>query len=66
VTALCSCDKQRYPTRKAAKRVARRRHPGEALRVYPCPAVPGLFHVGHLSRDVIAGRVGRDVYGGTA
>lgn len=65
--ALCSaCGKKTWRSRKAARRAARRAHPGRAglLDEYPCPAgTPsgdGVgWHYGHLRQAVRAGSAAR-------
>jgi hypothetical protein len=57
------CGKQLYKTRGAAKAVCRL-FPGEHKTPYNCPVMEQYFHVGGLSRDVIAGTYSRDdIYG---
>lgn len=57
-----SCSKDTYESRKGAKVAAKVNHPGERLAAYECLAHPGVWHYGHLRSDVVAGRVGRQVY----
>lgn len=61
-TVRCpDCGKCRYPTRADAKRVAKRRHPGEHLAPYRCGA---FWHLGHLPAAAVYGSKGRgEVYG---
>ena len=56
------CGKVRYVTRKDAKK-ERRRFRGSGMNVYPCPASPAFFHLGHLPPAVIHGLIGRDQIG---
>jgi len=44
-TSLCpTCGKRCFPTRRAAKKAARRWFPNETLRPYQCD---GVWHIGH-------------------
>lgn len=48
------CRKILHRSRRAARRVAKRQHPGKRLTAYPCPVSDG-WHNGHLppgGRDV--------------
>lgn len=56
---LCTCGKQRYPSRRTAKAAARLRHPGDRLAAYRCGP---FWHVGHLSETVTRGFLARDDY----
>lgn len=64
------CGKHAYSSRKAARRAARvverKQRPEDRgkghLSVYPCPHDPEVFHYGHLAVDIVAGKVGREVY----
>lgn len=51
------CGKRRYPTRRVARRQARRLYPGDRLSAYPCGT---FWHVGHLPDSVKAGEETRD------
>lgn len=52
-----TCGKVRYLTRDAAKKVARRfRHRKGRLNAYQCG---NFWHLGHLPKDVTAGRMSR-------
>jgi len=55
-----ACRKLLYPSRKAARKVARehRDHKNE----YPCPVNSAMFHVGGLPESVIRGEVTRGEY----
>lgn len=59
----CStCRKILWPSRKAAKAAARRRHPGEHMSTYACPN--GGYHYGHLAEPIVAGDATRaELYG---
>jgi hypothetical protein len=50
-------DKNRYASRKAAKRAAKMRNPGERKTAYRCTVYPGNWHYGSLnySRDTYRG-----------
>lgn len=59
-THQCPCGKRAYPVRAAAKRVAKRLNSGAG--VYRCRVVAGddrPFHVGHLPRNVVKGKISR-------
>lgn len=43
-----TCRKRTYDRRKRARRAARINHPGDHLRAYRCPRLPGFWHIGHL------------------
>jgi hypothetical protein len=57
------CDahgKRLYASRKAAKRHARRAHPGANLSAYECDATHGSYwHLGNLPQAVVSGQVSR-------
>lgn len=57
------CRKRAYLSRKMA-RIARSRMRGDPghLNAYPCPRLPGYWHLGNLSPDVISGTTARDDY----
>jgi hypothetical protein len=44
--------KRSWPTREWADEVWARQHDRETLRVYECPAQPGFWHLGHISRPI--------------
>lgn len=44
----CACGKRSYPTRKAARRTYRSKHPDGGLNAYQCHLNPGVWHYGHL------------------
>ena len=46
------CGKRCYGSRSAAKRMLKRRFPGERMSVYKCG---DFYHLGHLPGRVIAG-----------
>jgi hypothetical protein len=48
-----------WPTRRHAKKVARRVNPGEHMSAYRCASC-GAFHVGHLPAGVARGTYSRD------
>ncbi len=50
------CGKLRFLTRKDARAFARSRFPNAHMNAYMCG---GYFHIGHLSRAVLAGRASR-------
>lgn len=56
------CGKGAYPTRKGARAASKANHPQERMTAYECPSMDGVWHYGHLRADVVAGRVGREVY----
>jgi hypothetical protein len=60
---LCTCEvhgKLSFESRKLARLHARRVHPGDhRLNAYECDATPGLWHLGHLPRVVVRGRIDR-------
>ena len=45
------CGKYRYFNRKAARRAARRYHPGDSMSVYRCG---DFWHIGHTPWDIKA------------
>ena len=59
------CGKQTYSSRKRAKLAIRQIHPGDStIAAYQCTQAlkagfPGLWHVGHLFTEVVAGEMGR-------
>jgi len=53
------CNKKLYNSRAAARRAAKRFHRGEHLSPYPCDFNKGLWHIGHLTRSIIAGATRR-------
>jgi hypothetical protein len=53
----CPCGKRAYRTRKAARKAARRHD--QQVRTYQCLTDPSVYHVGHLHKDVTAGKVSR-------
>lgn len=59
---LCTCEvhgKLSFVSRKRARLHARRVHPGRGLSAYQCDAVAGHWHLGHLPRVVVKGRIDR-------
>jgi hypothetical protein len=44
--------KRSWPTREWADEVWGRQHDRGILRVYECPAQPGFWHLGHISRPI--------------
>jgi hypothetical protein len=52
------CGKRRYTSKRSAKSAAER--VDRRMRAYRCGA---YWHVGHLSKHVIRGRIGRDDLG---
>lgn len=57
------CGKFSYGSRGNAKRAIRNLHPSDISKMaaYRCPEGLG-FHIGHLSDQVKAGSIGREVY----
>jgi hypothetical protein len=55
----CSCGKLRYASRKDARAVARKAHPGEHMSAYECG---GYFHIGHIPGAIKNGWVDRRNY----
>lgn len=53
------CWKQLYADRKSARQVCRLHH-GRHKTVFHCPVQPSFYHIGELSRSVIAGYNVRD------
>lgn len=49
-----------YPTRKAAKRAARRQRQYGRMPPYRCESDNGYWHIGHLDPKVIRGTLTRD------
>ena len=47
------CQKKLYTDRKSAKHVARQHHPRKGT--YPCPDMPGMWHVGQLADPIKQG-----------
>ncbi|WP_409186697.1 hypothetical protein F9C11_21650 [Amycolatopsis sp. VS8301801F10] len=45
------CEKKTWPSRRAARRAAKRHHPGHVLNAYPCPHQHVGWHYGHLRPD---------------
>ncbi len=54
----CECGKAVFLSRKEAKR-ALSQFPGSDCRVYECTLTPGVFHWGHLPRQVVRGEIAR-------
>lgn len=54
VSGVCSHGKRLYPSRKLARKAARRAR-GHHLREYRCSDVEGYWHIGHLPRVVMDG-----------
>lgn len=52
--------KRKYGSKKQAKRAARANHPGEHMNAWQCQAC-GHYHLGHLPRTVLQGRVPRSI-----
>lgn len=50
------CGKNRFRTRKAARRFIKARHQGEQMYVYSCGE---FFHIGHKIQDVVEGKISR-------
>lgn len=50
--ACAECGKQRYRSRTAARKAARRLYPGEALRAYQCGE---YWHIGHTPQWKLRG-----------
>ena len=61
LTACASCGKLHYPSRKAARKAARRKHPGERLSAYQACGGYG-WHIGHLPGAVVHGVFDRDQF----
>ncbi|TDC33119.1 hypothetical protein [Micromonospora sp. KC213] len=61
------CDghqKRLYGSRNDAKGAIRRQH-DKGMRAYLCELVAGHWHIGHLPKDVLKGRVtAAEIYGG--
>lgn len=51
--------KNLYRSRRAARRAARRFHPGDHLSSYPCDEHSARWHIGHLPAAVTAGEQAR-------
>ncbi len=51
-----------YKGRKAARRAARILYPNDHLTPFACKIADGLFHIGHLKPEIIAGDVSRKFY----
>jgi hypothetical protein len=51
------CGKRAYRTRKAARAAARRHD--QQVRTYRCLTDTDVYHIGHLHKDVTAGKVSR-------
>lgn len=52
---LCVCGKRIHRSRQAARREARRIHPGERLDTYHCPMQPDstpVWHYGHYMAGI--------------
>lgn len=60
--STCSeCGKRTYPTRKTARRSAKRLYPGEHLQPYLCRSSSVTrWHVGHIAEPVVHGAVSKD------
>lgn len=56
---ICSHNKRLYPSRKQARKAARRAR-GHHLREYRCTDVDGYWHIGHLAHDVLRGNLTAD------
>jgi hypothetical protein len=46
--------KRSWASRELADEVLARQHDRDALRVFPCPVQPGLWHLGHVRRHAAA------------
>ena len=61
------CDqhaKRLYSSRKQARKQIREHRHHRGMREYPCTLVAGHFHIGHLPRDVLKGRItAPEIYG---
>lgn len=59
----CTCEahgKLSFRSRKIARLHLRRNHPGEpGMAAYECDTGSGMWHVGHLPRQVMRGRRAR-------
>lgn len=51
--------KRGYHSKKEAERAARMFHPGHHLSAYACDTGTGLWHLGHLPKQVIRKRIPR-------
>lgn len=53
-----ACGKRRYPTRKEARKWAKRLHPGKHMSPYRCGE---FWHLGHLPADITKLGIDRSV-----